>query len=492
MAKTKNKQKKDFPIFTVFCIVIGLLLAVGITLTVLDNTGFGMKRKTVLTVGDESINALEFNYAYSTVYNSYSTYLSYFGVDTSASGWVDGANTLDSSKGETWKEYFVNSAAETLKQELALYQLAVNDADFTIDKDAIDEQINASIESDKTSAEAYGVDIDTLYSAQFGKGFKESTMRKMLEYSLVADAYRTHYSEGLSYDDAALEKYYGEHKTDFDVYSFISLDFAYEEPKNEDKDEDTEKKEASDAEKAAKADAEAYVEANKASEEDFAAGNKDTVKSEKKTYSEVSTSVGSEGQKWISDSERKAGDTTVVKGSGDKYVALYFLGSERDEYKLANVRIIRLDPTVADSDKGATDEELKALKEKAASVFETLKKDPTEDKFKELASKNSADKSTASDGGLTEGMTKTTAKVYSADLAAWVFDSSRKQGDFEMFEGSKTYYIVYYLSEGEVYWKNTSESRLRSSDTSDWIEKCIESLKDRTEFDSAAAIENIG
>lgn len=106
MAKTKNKQKKDFPIFTVFCIVIGLLLAVGITLTVLDNTGFGMKRKTVLTVGDESINALEFNYAYSTVYNSYSTYLSYFGVDTSASGWVDGANTLDSSKGETWKEYF--------------------------------------------------------------------------------------------------------------------------------------------------------------------------------------------------------------------------------------------------------------------------------------------------------------------------------------------------------------------------------------------------
>ena len=73
-----------------------------------------------------------------------------------------------------------------------------------------------------------------------------------------------------------------------------------------------------------------------------------------------------------------------------------------------------------------------------------------------------------------------------------MFDSSRKQGDFEMFEGSKTYYIVYYLSEGEVYWKNTSESNLRSSDTSDWIEKCIESLKDRTEFDSAAAIENIG
>ena len=66
MANAKNKQKKDFPIFTVFCIVIGLLLAVGITLTVLDNTGFNLKRKTVLTVGDESINALEFNYAYVT------------------------------------------------------------------------------------------------------------------------------------------------------------------------------------------------------------------------------------------------------------------------------------------------------------------------------------------------------------------------------------------------------------------------------------------
>lgn len=497
MAKAKNKQKKDFPIFTVFCIVIGLLLAVGITLTVLDNTGFGSKRKTVLTVGNESINALEFNYAYSSTYSSYATYLSYFGVDTSSSGWVDGeANAsvasmlnVTVSEGETWREVFANAAAETLKTELALYQLAKSDENYTIDYDTVNKNIDSKIESDTATAGNYGVDLKTLYSSSYGKGFTESTMRHMLEYEYVASAYQTNYRDGLSYDDAALEKYYEENKSTYDIYSFLSLDFAYEEKKSDD--DQSESTEASEAEKEAKANAEAYVEANKGSEEAFEKGNEKVVRSEGKTSAETSSLAGSEAQKWLTDSSRKAGDTTVVKGT-NKYVALYYIGSARDEYKLADIRIIRLDPTVADSDKGATDEELKALKEKAESVFAALEKTPTEDNFKELASKNSADTSTSSNGGLYEDLTKTTAKNYSDELCDWVFSSKRKKGDYEIFEGSKTYYIVYYLETGEVFWKQSAESNLRSNDTSDWTKSCVESFKDTTEYNYANAVGIVG
>lgn len=500
MANAKNKQKKDFPIFTVFCIVIGLLLAVGITLTVLDNTGFNLKRKTVLTVGDESINALEFNYAYVTMYNNASTYLSYFGVDTKTDGWENGqANAsaasllgITVSEGDTWKQAFVNAAAESLKTELALYQLAKADENYTIDYDTINKSIDNKIDTDTATAGNYKVDLKTLYSSSYGKGFNESTMRHMLEYSYVANAYQTNYKDGLNYDDAALEKYYGENKSTYDVYTFLALDFAYETPKtDDDSSSDSKTTEASEAEKKAKADAEAYVEANKESEEVFTKGNEKVVKSERKTSSEASSLVGSDGQKWLTDSERKAGDTAVVKGT-DKYIALYYIGSERDEYKLANIRIIRLDPTVADKDKGATDEELKALKEKAESVLAALDKTPTEDNFKELASKNSADSSTSSKGGLYEDFAKTTAKGYSSELAEWVFAGDRVKGEYKMFEGSKKYYIVYYLSSGEIFWKKSAESNLRSTDTNNWTEKCVEGFKDRTEYDSAKAFEIIG
>ena len=500
MAKAKNKQKKDFPIFTVFCIVIGLLLAVGITLTVLENTGFGMKRKTVLTVGDESINALEFNYAYSTTYSNYATYLSYFNVDTSTSGWVDGeANAtaagmlgITVTEGQTWKQVFANAAAESLKTELALYQLAKSDENYTIDYDTINKSIDSKIETDTATAGNYGVDLKTLYSSSYGKGFTESTMRHMLEYSYVASQYQADYRDGLTYDDAAREKYYSENKTSYDIYSFLSLDFTYEEPKSDDdSSSDSKTTEASEEEKTAKANAEAYVEANKESEEAFTKGDEKVVKSEGKTYSEISSAVGTEAQTWLADSERKAGDTTVVKGT-NKYIALYFIGSERDNYNLADVRIIRLDPTVADSDKGATDEEMNALKEKVDSIIAALDKDSSEDNFKELASKNSADSSTASNGGLYEDFNKTTAKTYSSELADWVFSGERTKGQYEKFEGSKTYYIVYYLSAGEKYWKQSAESNLRSNDTSDWTEKCVESFKDKTEFDLTKAIESIG
>lgn len=500
MATAKNKQKKDFPIFTVFCIVIGLLLAVGITLTVLDNTGFGSKRKTILTVGDESINALEFNYAYATTYNNAATYLSYFGVDTSTSGWADGAANASAasilgitvSEGDTWKQAFANAAAESLKTELALYQLAKADENYTIDYDTINKSIDNKIDTDAATAGNYGVDLKTLYSSSYGKGFTEDTMRHMLEYAYVANAYQSNYRDGLSYDNAALEKYYSENKSSYDVYTFLALDFAYETPKSDDdSSSDSKTTEASEAEKKAKADAEAYVEANKENEEVFTKGNEKVVKSEKKTSSEVSSLVGSDGQKWLTDAERKAGDTTVVKGT-DKYIALYYIGAERDEYKLANIRIMRLDPTVADSSKGATDEEMKALKEKVDSIMAALDKDPSEDNFKELATKNSADSSTVSNGGLYENLNKSNAKNYSSELSDWVFSGDRVKGEYKMFEGSKTYYIVYYLSQGEEFWKQSAESNLRSTDTNDWTDKCVEGFKDRTEYDSAKALESIG
>ncbi len=121
-----------------------------------------------------------------------------------------------------------------------------------------------------------------------------------------------------------LKKYYGEKNPLTTFILSLLFDFAYETPKtDDDSSSDSKTTEASEAEKESQGDAEAYVEANKESEEVFTKGNEKVVKSERKTSSEAKVLfVGSDGQKWLTDSE-KAGDTTVVKGT-DKYIVLLY------------------------------------------------------------------------------------------------------------------------------------------------------------------------
>ena len=57
-------KKREFPVFTVFCVVVGVLLTAFIVQSILKNNGFYDRKKVVMTVGDTTINAVEFSYFY--------------------------------------------------------------------------------------------------------------------------------------------------------------------------------------------------------------------------------------------------------------------------------------------------------------------------------------------------------------------------------------------------------------------------------------------
>ena len=126
----------------------------------------------------------------------------------------------------------------------------------------------------------------------------------MLEYSYVANAYQTNYKDGLNYDDAALEKILRRKQIHFTTFILSLLfDFAYETPKtDDDSSSDSKTTEASEAEKKAKATRRLTLKQTRKAKKYLQRATKKLLSPERKTSSEASSLVGSDGQKWLTDS----------------------------------------------------------------------------------------------------------------------------------------------------------------------------------------------
>lgn len=490
----KQKQKKDFPIFTVFCLIIGILLAVIIASTVLSNIGFKARRTEVMKVGDMSVNALEFSYAFQSTYSQHYPYLSYFGVDTSKPGWMDQTSTM--AQGKTWKQYFADSAGEELKTVLALYQKAKSDKDFKLDQASVDKRIDERVNNDKADANKNKVDIDTYYSYVYGKGFKEKDLRKMMEIALVAGDYSKNYSENiLKYTDEDLEKYYLENKANYDLYTYVQVDFAYEEKKDDtdkkDTDDNKDEKKPSAEEQAAIDSANALVEKFKkdkmTAEQLLKEGGKTAKSLTKVEYADI---AGTTVKEWLSDKDRKPGDIGVVKSDTLTHSVVLLVATERDNYKLADVRLLPVEPVAKDPNKGPSAEEIKEAEKTAKDIlakFEKTKK--TEDDFKKLIKENCKDSSIVEKEGFIDDMNKTTAKSgFGAEAKDWIFSADRKKGDYKLIQNVDSWVLVYYISAGDVFWSESVEANLRNTDTENWTKKIIESFNNSTSFDSEKAL----
>lgn len=493
----KQKQKKDFPIFTVFCLIIGILLVIIITSTVLNNIGFKARRTEVMKVGDMSVNALEFSYAFQSTYSQHYPYLSYFGVDTSKPGWMEQTSTM--AEGKTWKQFFAESAGDELKTVLALYQSAKNDKNFKIDQASVDKRIDERVKNDTADANKNKVDIDTYYSYVYGKGFKEKDLRKMMEIALVAGDYSKNYSENiLKYTDEDLEKYYLENKAKYDLYTYVQVDFTYEEKKDDkdkkDADDKKDEKKPSAEEQAAIDKANALVEKFKkdkmTADQLLKEGGKAAKSFTKVEYADI---AGTTVKEWLSDKDRKLGDIGVVKSDTSTHSVVLLVATERDNYKLADVRVLPVEPAAKDPNKGPSAEEAKAAEKTAKDIlakFEKTKK--TEDDFKKLIKENCKESSFVEREGLVADLNKTSAKSsFGAEAKDWIFSADRKKGDYKLIQNIDSWVLVYYLSAGDVFWADSVEATLRNTDTQDWTTKIVDSYKNSTSFDAEKALKSL-
>ena len=172
--------------------VIGI--AVLIILILILNSTVLYTKTTAVTVDGRNYSPSELTYAYANQYqnfvSTYGSYASLFGLDTSygLSGLASQQSSM-SADGGTWKDYFMDAAINSLKQNQALEKYAAENGIELTDEEK--QQVDDSIAEIEEAAANYGyASGDKFIAANYGVGNNLKTAKAYAtEYALASKVY---------------------------------------------------------------------------------------------------------------------------------------------------------------------------------------------------------------------------------------------------------------------------------------------------------------
>ncbi len=524
-ARTLKIQTVAFisAIVLIFGVVLGVFAYRGI-----NNSGILQKNVTAATIGDRKIPSATLNYFYlDAIANQYSswrnnfststdTYLKqYFNLDVNVA--LKDQYYNEETK-TTWADYFADVAISDAQASYAIYDIAKAN-NYKLSADAQDE-LDGWIENYEYMAEMYKSSVDEVVKSNYGPGSTFESWKEYLTIIITAQDYASDYADALKYDDEAIAKQEKDREHEFNAYSFASYHLNYTKYPELGTTGDDKKVTYNDEQKkaaleAAKKDAESLVAGLEAAKKDpstlpevkegenayltqfdkLIAGlacNKDnksavSTKAEDSAYKDLNSNI----QKWLSDPERKEGDTTVIANTTttkddegkettvtNGYYALYFTGKNDNSRPLANVRhlLVKFEggKTDAEGNTTYTDEQKKTAKTEAEKLLNEWKENPTQENFIELVKKHSDDTS-AKDGGLFEDISPDSG--YVEEFLDWSLDDSRKAGDAGVIETQFGYHVMYYVEDDEMTYRDLLISNeLKEADYTKWYEDAVKAI----------------
>ena len=333
--KEAAKQKKTRTRWIIVGVVIVLFFAFAIYL----NTGSLYRSLTGLTVtntevtaGDttlpaatRSFSVAECNYVYNMQYitfvNTYGSYASLFGLDTSKA--LDTQACAMAPEGEenyTWDDYF-RDAAETQLTQLATFEAYAKAHDITVTEDdlkSIDEAVDTLTETAKTNNYR---SADSFLAANYGKGCNVEVMRGIMELQALATAVQNSITDAETFTAEQITEKYDSVKDSYDKFTYS---YYYVAAATETNDDGT----AADPTDEAKAQAKATADSILAKVQDgtaLADAAKAIVEgAEVKEQTDLAgSSVESDLSEWIKNADRKEGDMAVVEGTSGSYVVVF-------------------------------------------------------------------------------------------------------------------------------------------------------------------------
>ena len=477
--RQRSEEKKDRS-WGILYTVVGIAVAVVIVALLIYNSNFFQNRATAVSINGQSYNSADVQYYYSGA-RQYQTYYAMMGMSAYNYSASDKEQMYSETSNQTWYDYFLEQAVQSLTQDVALAAEAEK-AGFTLSEDGqadIDSTL-ASLENNWISS-GYG-SRDAYLRANYCSSMTYDKFVSILTRSALASEYATAQVNSYTYSQSDLDSYYTEHEDELD--SFVLTQFVFQASVPTQTDADGNTVEMTDEEKAAaleeaKKDAQAKAEELQAKLE--AGEDAEALKEE---YSDdlfssyisetrSGSSVNSEYADWAYDPARKSGDVTAVEYQGGSdttynYCVVRFEDRYQDNDPTANVRHILVS---AGSD--PTEEEYAEAKAKAEELLEQWKANgATEDAFAQLATENSADTASAANGGLISNVSK--SSTYVDTFKDWCLDSSRRAGDTGIVQNTgssvKGYHLMYFSSWGDPQWMLNVENTLRSQDYSTWLE----------------------
>ena len=167
------------------------IIALIVLIFILNSTVLYTKT-TAVTIDDRNFSPAEVTYAYANQYqsfvNNYGSYASLFGLDTQNG--LSGLGSQQSSMGEgTWKDYFLDQAINSLKQNIALGKYASENGIALTDEEK--QAVEDSFSSLEETAKSYGYgSADKFIAANYGIGNNVNSVKKYAtELELASKVY---------------------------------------------------------------------------------------------------------------------------------------------------------------------------------------------------------------------------------------------------------------------------------------------------------------
>ncbi len=487
-AQEAAKQKKKSQLrWTLGTIAVVLLIALIFFL----DSGVLYTRTTALTIGDESYSPAEVNYYYANEYhtlvNQYGSYISMFGLDTSS-----GISGLDKQncpmlENGSWRDYFLDSAKENMKQIKALTDYGKANGISLSDEELASVDTELAQLGDYAKTAGYS-SANNLLAANYGNGVTTEIARQAsLDTALASKVYSETYN-ALSYTDDELEAQYQSFNGEQDLFDFVVYNITAAVDEGAEAPSDVAKVEAhADAEAvymayADGADIEDIQERFAAAVDSQFEGEAPTVRS-----GVHGSSLSAVYKDWLMDAGRQAGDASVFDDDAGSYVVV-FLARDDNHYPTANIRHILI-KAEASEDGTYSDEAKAAAKARAEEILAEFKAgDMSEESFATMATLYSEDEGSKTEGGLYEN-------VYKGQMVQEFNDflfEGHKAGDTGIVYGESSsyagYHVMYYVGEGRQYSDLLAENDLRSSE----MQSFMEEITSGYEVVSGSALRRVG
>lgn len=445
----------------------------------------------------------------------------------------DQETTDSDGKTIKWSEKLEDNTIEYMQEFYAIYDNAMAEG-YTVNDDEkadIEEQLDsmrATAAGDGSSQNQISMSLNSWLKVYYGKGITENFLRNLMEKEMVVQRYsedkQTSFED--KYTNEVLDKEYKEDTTEYDVvdlriYSFEPKELTAKDGESEEalaKRQDAENAKALEKANALLAEvtdeasflkaAEPYI--HEKEQEEAEASSTDTavdaeVKTEEpaeetaddaadtadetadtaetadaaeeehnhdsntKAYatskSSLTSSISEDAAKWAF--AAKAGAKKAFAAENGTAYAMYVVKGHYAA-ECVDVRHILFMTVDSSTSEKLSDEE---IAEKVAKKDEALAKweasDKTEDTFAELATEYTEDTGSSSTGGLYERVNK--GQMVDA-FDQWIFDDSRKEGDYDVIESEYGYHIMYYVGNRDLSYRGTLRTSHTQEDYSAWLE----------------------
>lgn len=455
----KSQTRKNVLIGVAVTLVVVLLIG---SIVLLKGPYF-RQNSTAVTVGEHELSPVTVRYfyrdAFLNIQNTYGSYLSTL-YDTSSS--FDEA-VYDEESGQTWGDVLMDQTMTTIASTYAVYDEAVASG-YELSEDA-EAELSSLSSTVSLYASMSGITADGYIRSIYGSGCDLDSYLDYQNVLIYVSDYESSILDGYTYSEDEIAAAYQDAPEDYDRYTYhATLISAVADEDNEDDADGMKaaKKSAKNFASEAKGDLDRYLELSKELTE-----NED-YESLRSDYRASSISATSEDiLEWVSDPDRKEGDTTFIQYEDVGYYVLYYVSTNTNDYDAMNLRCIQISASSTDTDGNTTldwDAAQTKLDEMTAAFEEY---DDMLEGFDALASTYSSDSSTNQNGGAYE-------TVYHGQFESavddWIFDSEREDGDNAVIQGEDSYYFVYLEGSAGNYRDYLVDQALRNSDYTDWYE----------------------